>query len=326
MTRSPPLVSVLIAAYNAEPWLAAALDSVLAQTHRPLQVIVVDDGSIDGTLAVAERYRRLQPGLLQVDTQAHAGACAARNKALAMASGSYLQFLDADDIIHPDKIQRQLQRLVKEDDRTVASGPWVRFTGAEPRPLTDAPDGPDWRDYAPATDWLFQSWSGRGMFPPHAWLVPRACVASAGPWREGLLMNQDGEYFARVLVEASRIVFVHGAWAYYRSGLPGSVSRQASEPALRSLFEAQSMCERTLLARVNNEDARRACAGLWQQFLFTAYPRVPDLCRRAEKRIQELGGMYRVPGVIRPLRPVRSVLGWKTALWLQYIYRRLRRT
>lgn len=70
--------------------------------------------------------------------------------------------------------------------------------------------------------------------------------------------------------------------------------------------------------------ARRAVAGLWQQFSFTAYPDVPDLVRRAEARVGERGGMYRKTGVSRPFRPVRDYIGWKPALRLQRLYQRFR--
>lgn len=316
-----PLVSVLIAAYNAEPWLAETLDSALAQTHRPLEIVVVDDGSTDGTLAVARRYEATHPDVIRVVAQENLGACAARNRALAEAQGDFIQYLDADDVLHPEKIERQLRRLDREPQGTVATGPWVRFAGD----VAAADHGwaaPDWRDYEPATDWLIQSWNGRGTIAAFSWLVPRAIVEAAGPWNEQLLRNQDGEYFARVVVRARKIAFCDGAWGYYRASGPQSVSARKSEAALRSLFEGTVLCEQTLLGHLDTAETRRACAGLWQQFLFTAYPCVPDLTREAERRVALYGGMYRKPSVSRLFVPVRDLLGWKPALHLQYAYRR----
>jgi hypothetical protein len=145
-------------------------------------------------------------------------------------------------------------------------------------------------------------------------------VEQAGPWNETLLRNQDGEFIARVLVRARKIAYVAEAWAYYRSGMAGSISQRKTEAALRSLYDSTVLCEQTLLGRRDTPEARRAVAGLYQQFLFTAYPRMPDLVRRAEARVDELGGMYRKPGVSRPLRPIRDFLGWKPALRLQRAY------
>jgi glycosyltransferase involved in cell wall biosynthesis len=317
-----PTVSILVAAYNAEPYLAATLDSALTQTHPPAEVVVVDDGSTDGTLSVARRFEEAHPERIRVIEQENAGACAARNRAFNESTGDFIQFLDSDDLLHPEKLERQLRRLSGEPDGTVATGPWVRFYG-DLSTADHAWVAPDFRDYEPATDWLIQSWEGRGTIPLHAWLIPRAVAERAGPWDEALLRNQDGEYAARLLVAARKIAFTEGAWAYYRSGLPGSISRQASDAALASLYDSTVLCERTLLAYRDTPEARRAVAGLYQQFLFTAYPRVPDLCRIAEARVRALGGYYRKPGVIRPLRPIRDAFGWKAALRIQNVYRRL---
>lgn len=315
-----PLVSILITAYNAEPWLAETLGSATGETWPNTEVIVVDDGSTDGTLAVARGY---EAAGVRVIHQENAGACAARNRALAEARGDFIQYLDADDLLAPDKIERQLCRLEGEPPGTVASCAWSRFYNGDLTTATQT-HAPDWRDYEPASDWLVQSWEGRGTFFPGAWLIPRTIVERAGPWNESLLRNQDGEYMARVLVQACKIAFVEGAWAYYRSGLAGSISKRMSDAALQSLYDSTVLCERTLLGSRDTLETRRAVAGLWQQFLFTAYPSVPDLVRQAEARVEELGGMYRKPGVIRPLRPVRDMIGWKTALRLQRLYQQLR--
>ena len=102
-----PLVSVIIAVYNGERYLADAIDSVLAQTYRPLEVIVVDDGSTDGSAAVAGRYAPAA----RCFTQANAGVGAALNFGIGRASGDVLAFLDADDQWAEDKLSRQMAVL-----------------------------------------------------------------------------------------------------------------------------------------------------------------------------------------------------------------------
>lgn len=316
-----PLVTVLITAYNAEPWLAEALDSATGQTWPNVEVVVVDDGSTDRTLEIARRY---ESASVRVIHQENAGACAARNRAFSEAQGDFIQYLDADDLLAPDKIERQLRRLEREPPRTVATGPWSRFYNDDLATAAQT-SAPDWRDYEPASDWLIQSWEGRGTFFPAVWLIPHDVAEQAGPWNESILLNQDGEYVARVLVTARKIVFVEEAWSYYRSSGPNSVSRRRNDEALRSLFDAYRSCERTLLAhRGDTPEARRAVAGLWQHYMFMTFPRLPDLVHRAESRVEELGGMYRKPGVSRPLRPIRDLIGWRSALRLQRLYQRIR--
>jgi glycosyltransferase involved in cell wall biosynthesis len=102
-----PLVSCIIPAYNSERYLAEALDSVLAQTHRPLQVIVVDDGSTDGTAALAARYGEA----ITLLRQPNRGVASARNCGLRRATGEFVAYLDADDLWHPEKLTRQLARF-----------------------------------------------------------------------------------------------------------------------------------------------------------------------------------------------------------------------
>src|SRR5262245_39908172 len=102
-----PNVSVVIPSYNSAAYLPAAIDSVLAQTARDLEVIVVDDGSTDDTPDVVARYGPPVRGI----RQANAGVAAARNRGIAEARGRYIAFLDADDTWEPVKLERQLGEL-----------------------------------------------------------------------------------------------------------------------------------------------------------------------------------------------------------------------
>jgi glycosyltransferase involved in cell wall biosynthesis len=102
-----PLISCIVPAFNAERYLGEALDSILAQTWRPIEVIVVDDGSADDTAQVAKRYGER----ITYICQANAGPAAARNRGLDAATGAYVAFLDADDVWHEEKLSRQMARF-----------------------------------------------------------------------------------------------------------------------------------------------------------------------------------------------------------------------
>jgi glycosyltransferase involved in cell wall biosynthesis len=101
------LISCIVPVYNGERYLPKALDSILAQTYRPIEIIVTDDGSIDRTPEIARTYHRQLIYLRQDNS----GPAAARNLGLSAASGDFVAFLDADDLWHPRKLERQMARF-----------------------------------------------------------------------------------------------------------------------------------------------------------------------------------------------------------------------
>jgi glycosyltransferase involved in cell wall biosynthesis len=103
----PSLISCIVPVFNGERYLGEALDSILAQTYRPIEVIIVDDGSTDGTAAVAAGYG----DKVRYFWQKNAGEAAARNRGLIAAQGDFFAFLDADDLWHPEKLTRQIARF-----------------------------------------------------------------------------------------------------------------------------------------------------------------------------------------------------------------------
>lgn len=105
--RGEKLISVIVPAYNAEDTLAETLESISAQTHRAIEVLVVDDGSTDGTADLADRYAREKDARVRLIRQENAGVAAARNKGAAQARSDLLAFVDADDLWAPDKLARQ---------------------------------------------------------------------------------------------------------------------------------------------------------------------------------------------------------------------------
>ncbi len=312
----PPLVSILIPAHDASPWIEATLESALAQTHPACEIIVVDDGSRDDT---QERVRSLaarRPGRIRSVNQPNSGASAARNHALRLAHGDFIQYLDADDLLAPDKIARQLARLAEAPPFAIASGPWGRFTAAPAEAIFTRED--NWRDSTPL-DWLRLNFAGRGMMPPAAWLLPRVLADAAGPWDESLSLNDDGEYFCRVLLAASAVLFIPEARAFYRSGLSGSLSRSRSRRAWDSAWRSHQASARNLLAADDTPASRRACADLFTRLAHAMYPDAPDLVRACESRATALGGSPLRPAGGRAFRFTSALLGWRVARRLQIL-------
>jgi glycosyltransferase involved in cell wall biosynthesis len=311
-----PVVSILIPCHNAEKWLAETIASVLAQTWESREIIVVDDGSTDASLAIA---RQFESPSIKVISQPNRGASAARNKALQAAQGEFIQYLDADDLLAPDKIERQLKRLQDGNLDCVASGEWARFY-QRPSEAVFTPQ-PLWADFDPVS-WLVFAWQEQWMMHPAAWLVPRAIAQKAGEWNEHLTVDDDGEYFCRVILASRQILFCSGARTYYRSGLSSSLSGSKSQLAWASLFTSAEIGKNLLLERENSDRTRYACATRFQHFIYEVYPEVPKLCAEAELKIQALGGTKLKPQGGSLFRLMTALMGWRQAKQLQrFIYR-----
>ena len=303
----PPLVSIIVPCFNAERFLAATLDSAFAQTWPHTEVILVDDGSSDGSLAIARRY---EPRGLRLLTQPNRGAAAARNTGLRAARGEFIQYLDSDDLLAPDKIARQLPLFADGNRARLSSSTWARFDSDPARAV--AQPMPNWRDLT-GVEFLQLHFETTGMMQPAAWLAPRALLDRAGPWNESLSLNDDGEYFARVMLAAERIVFCADARTYYRSNVAGSLSSRKDRPALESFHRSVELTLAALLAADRSPRTLAAAAYAWKWAAFELYPGAPELSRRAEQASRQLGGSRRpFPGSGR-FQLAARLLGWRLA-------------
>src|SRR5882757_5788979 len=117
-----PLVSILIPAYNAEPWIADTIKSALNQTWPKVEIVIINDGSRDQTLSIAQQFASEK---LSIVSQENQGVCAARNKAFELCQGDYIQWLDADDLLSSDKVARQMASAEEcQDTRSLLSSGW----------------------------------------------------------------------------------------------------------------------------------------------------------------------------------------------------------
>lgn len=120
------LVTVVIPCHNCEKWIARAVNSVLAQTHQQFNIILVENNSTDSTLQVLEQLEEEHPGVIRVYIETKKGACAARNLGISKATGEWVQLLDADDELLPQKIEKQLA-LAQSQQADVVIGNYVRY-------------------------------------------------------------------------------------------------------------------------------------------------------------------------------------------------------
>jgi glycosyltransferase involved in cell wall biosynthesis len=312
-------VSILVPLYNSQKFLKESIESMLAQTWENTEIILVDDGSRDQSLQIAESYASIY-SKIKVFTQPNSGACSARNRAFLESSGEYIQYLDADDLLSPNKIEVQLKRL-NGDKRSICNGRWGRFYSHDPfhENIKWGPHELLQKDLQPI-DWLCRN----HMSQTACWLTPRELILKAGGWDETLTQNQDGEFFTRILMSAETIFYSAEAKVFYRSNLQGSVSQKAKlELNIRSRFRTCASFEKVILEMENSERTRRAVSDKYQVFIYSAFPYHRELVQRAEQKVRHYGGSDWPPdkgGSIASF--VTMLFGWKLVAWLRKILRK----
>jgi glycosyltransferase involved in cell wall biosynthesis len=301
-----PLVSILMPAYNAQDYIGDALRSALSQTWARKEIIVVDDGSTDDTLKIAQQFAS---GSVQVITQKNQGASASRNKAFSLSQGDYIQYLDADDLMSPDKIAKQMEAADRYDSkRTLFTCAWGKFFHRHHR----AQFRPSalWNDLSPA-EWLLRKMGQNLCMMTTNFLVSRQLVQAAGPWDTRILGDDDGEFFCRILINSDGARFVPDAKVYYRSS--GSSAHSyigQSNRKLEAQWTSMKLHIGYLRSLEDSERTRAACVTYLQNWMAFFYPERFDIFQEAGKLAVSLGGELIVPP-----------LSWKYS-WIETIFGR----
>ena len=319
--RSKPLVSILIPAHNAQEWIADTLRSALAQTWEPKEIIVVDDGSTDQSLAIA---REFESEKVRVVTQTNMGAATARNKAYSLCHGDYIQWLDADDLLDPEKIARQMEMSEKcPSKRTLLSSAFGLFKYRDYR-AQFIPTAL-WCDLSPA-EWLLRKLGQNAYMQTATWLVSRELAEAAGPWDVTMLSDDDGEYFSRVLLASDGVRFVPGARVYYRAPWVGTLSYIGkSGMKLDALWRSIQLHIGYLRSLEDSERVRTACLTYLQTCLIYFYPERPDIIEHVEQTARDLGGQVKPPSLSWKYSWIIKVFGsWGLAKGLQVLLPRIR--
>lgn len=207
-----PLVSVIIPCFNQEKYLAESLESVFSQTYPCIEIIVIDDGSTDATASIAKSYI----GRIRFVQQTNRGASAARNAGLAICVGKYIQYLDGDDIIETNKIEKQVTFLETHPKVGIIYSDVRYFTDEQPDARAMEPDVLE-----PGRPWVSALWErpgsiiekiiDRNILAINCALVRQSAVTSVGQWNEQLSAVEDWEYWVRCADAGVR--FEYAAWA-----------------------------------------------------------------------------------------------------------------
>ena len=231
------LVSVIVPVRDRPRLLQEAVVSVLAQTYRPLEVVIVDDGSTDETGLVADRLVADNPAEVRALHVANGGPGRAREAGRGVARGEFIQYLDSDDLLLPRKLEWQVEALVCEPEAGVAYG-WTSYVRAGKDPDERRP----WRRTGERIERMFPSFLESRWWGTSTPLYRRSVTDAAGPWSD-LWNEEDWEYDCRVAALDVRLAYVprpvsiqrdHGGARLSRSGStdPGKLRSRAAAHGL----------------------------------------------------------------------------------------------
>jgi glycosyltransferase involved in cell wall biosynthesis len=307
-----PLVSILIPAYNAEETIADTIRSAIAQTWQRKEIIVVDDGSKDRTAEVARRFG----SKVKVVTTPNQRAAAARNEALRLCQGDYIQWLDADDLLMPDKIERQLAALREGAGRRILlSSPWAPFyyRTRHARFIQTSLC----QDLAPV-EWLLRKMGENLHMQTATWLTSRELADAAGPWDTRLLSDDDGEYFCRVLLASEGTRFTPGTGVLYRMTPSSRLSHIGSSDKKKdALMIGMKLHVRYLRSLEESDRVRKACLTYLQNWHHHFYPERPDIVEELQSLAAQLRGHLEEPRLRWKYAWMKPMFGWKAAKWAQ---------
>ncbi len=310
-------VSIVIPCHNVQELLPASLSSALAQDHQDVDIVCVDDGSTDATAQVLAEFTQRYPQRFRIHRQPNQGASAARNAGMRISHGDYIQFLDADDTIDPDKISAQVALANAGDRPDLIVGD---FEQRMPNGLL-----------LPALALYGQPWMAlikTRMGTTSANLWKRDVVERAGGWNERLASSQDYDLMFRLLKNDART-----SWdPRIRTHVLKRVSGSISQTDVRENWDRYIALRRTIKEHLQAGDPDRFSVEIetLRQYIFMALRIVAadDPAKAAAEYKRSIGPGFR-PQVSRAITEryalLHTLLGFTTTERLLRIAKRARR-
>lgn len=285
------LISVVIPCYNVERFLAETVESVLRQTLTDYEIILIDDGSTDSTAEVIKSFG----SRVTAEFGPNRGASVARNQGTQLAQGNFIQYLDADDLLRPDALERRVNAL-EASSADVAYSDWQRLEENEKgeflagaviaRKIEDVHPDPE---IALFTDF----WA-----PPAALLYRRQIVNAIGSWNESLPIIQDARFLLDAALRGAKFVYVPGVGADYRVHKSNSLSKRNPLRFVEDVY--RNACQVEAFWKANGGLTKKRCYALAKVYSYTArclFITEQDLFK------ENLHRLYQVEPGFRPSKP-----------------------
>jgi glycosyltransferase involved in cell wall biosynthesis/peptidoglycan/xylan/chitin deacetylase (PgdA/CDA1 family) len=238
-----PLVSILIPCYNAGPWIAQCIRSALDQTYANKEVVVVDDGSRDNSLEVIRSFG----DRIRYEAGPNRGGNAARNRLLQLSAGEWLEFLDADDFLLPQKIEKQIAMLGAQPALDVIYSPVLHQYGEVALEQLSRVEDDD----------LYANYFRWAYFSTTVLLLRKAAVIEVGGWKEDQRVCQEHELMLRLILAGKSFGLMREALGVNRVESNESVSRRSPLVTLRQKMALSDQLEAHLLVRGEMTELRR---------------------------------------------------------------------
>ena len=311
-------VSILIPCHNAERWIEAAIRSALGQTYENKEVIVVDDGSTDGSLEIIRSFG----DAVHWEAAPHLGGNHARNHLLELATGDWLQYLDADDYLSRVKVANQMKFLHCVPDTDIIYSPVIieywkggAVTHTETREVRVSDD-----PWTLLIRWRLPQTGGP--------LWRRAALVDAGGWKVDQPCCQEAELYLRLLKRGAKFVHFDKAGAVYRQWSEGTVCRKDPLLSITKRLEVIGAAEEFLTDRGElTKERRDALAETRLELARSLMAHDSTLARRVEWQARGGGGRSTLaasPALPAGYRMVYRLVGFGGAEWLAKSIRRAR--
>lgn len=203
------LISVIVPSYNREKFIYRCINSVYKQTYRPIELIVIDDGSTDKSAEIIEKFKKeksCDDFIIKFIQQENSGAQVARNKGIKNSTGEYIQFLDSDDELDEKKLEIQIKYFDENPqyDINYTNGKLINENNIITdynlsKPLSNT-----------EMDYVYAPWQCMTA------LYKKEAVIKIGLWNEDLSINQDWEYSLRAIINESKVGYINDKLCYYR--------------------------------------------------------------------------------------------------------------
>jgi|YelNatPaOPRAMG01_1025707.scaffolds.fasta_scaffold01739_14 glycosyltransferase involved in cell wall biosynthesis len=308
-------VSILIPMHNVSKYIEETITSALNQTWQKKEIIIIDDGSTDESYEIAKSF---ESEILKVYKQEKKGAPSARNLAFEFSSGDYIQYLDADDLMAPNKIEAQIKMLAEYsfDEDIIAFCGWIEFKDEDEIEKLRKRETIINKDYEPAYKALIDYW--KTFFPSipyHNYLTHRNKIKAVGKWREELTKNQDCEFFARVISSCKRMIYCDDTIVYYRDVF-NSIKKADSEEKVYSELISNREIAKIILSHTKSKDAIYACSLQYTEYLESRYPLNKKFLKEAYNDMKKYGLNFITSHRGNSFKIFYSLFGWKRAMQL----------